>query len=124
MLNDAKTIDIKLEKLNKILQRVKDDEIDPNEFETMMSRHYSSGSWLSSLMLGFLIFSALIGLGSTIACCKNYLDRGRITESEDHVVYQRNIHTESDIDDPDVARIFLRGDAHREHPTRPSSRTQ
>ena len=121
MLSDSKTIDLKLEKLNKIIQIIKDDEIDQKEFEALMNRHYSSGSWLPSLMLAILTFSALIGLGSIGVCMKNYMARGR-TVVEDHVVYQRQHHPESDDDDDEISRIVRGTGHHRDPSTRPSSR--
>ena len=70
MLTDSKTIDMKLEKLKKIIKIIKNDNIDQQEFDALMSRHYSSGMWLSSLMLAILNFPSLIGLGSIGACIK------------------------------------------------------
>ena len=86
-----------------------------------MNRHYSSGSWLPSLMLAILIFSALIGLGTIGVCVKNYMARGR-TVVEDHVVYQRHNHPESDDDDDEISRIVRGTGQHLAPSTRPSSR--
>ena len=121
MLADSKTIDLKIEKLKSIIQIIKDDEIDQKEFAALMTRHYSSGLWLPSLMLAILIFSALIGLGTIKVCVKNYMARGR-TVVEDHVVYQRQHHPESDDDDDEISRIVRGTGQHCDLPTRPSSR--
>ena len=121
MLSDSKTIDMKLEKLNKIIQIINNDKFDQKEFDALMTRHYSSGSWFPSLMLAILIFSALIGLGTIGVCLKNYMARGR-TVVEDHVVYQRHSHPESDDEDDEISRIVRGTGQHRDNPTRPSSR--
>ena len=121
MLSDSKTIDIKIEKLKNLIQLIKDDEIDDKEFDALMTRHYSSGSWFPTLMLAILIFSVLIGICSIGICGKNYLARAR-TVVEDHVVYQRHNHPESDDDDDEISRIVRGTGQHRAPSTRPSSR--
>jgi hypothetical protein len=72
-------------------------------------------------MLAILIFSVLIGICSIGICGKNYLARAR-TVVEDHVVYQRHNHPESDDDDEEVSRIVRGTGQHRAPSTRPSSR--
>ena len=113
MLTDSKTIDIKLAKLNKLIERISKDEIDPHEFDALMRQHYASGSWFSSVILALLIFSGLIGVVSISICARNYLARGRTAAVDDHVVYQRTNHPESDDDDDEIARIVRRG-THRD----------
>ena len=98
MLIDARTVDIKIQHLKGLVKQINDDTIDSKEFDAMMTRHYSSGSWLSNLMLLLLTFSALIGLGSIGICVKNFIAKGRTVVTDDHIVHQRN-RTTSESDD-------------------------
>ena len=118
MMIDAKTVDTKIKYLNNIIKMVKDDTIDNKEFNTLMSRHYSSGDWLSTLMLLLLTFSALVGLGSIGICVKNFIAKGRTVVVNDHIMHQRN-RTESESDDEasQLNRVsgFPHHDVHTNH---------
>ena len=103
-LIDAKSIDLKLNLLEQALLLIKNDTIEPQEFSSLMLKHYSSGHWSTTLILTLVTLSAVVGCFTIFICVRNnVLARGRIAST---VMQLHRRHDESvDDDEDEISRL-------------------
>ena len=84
LMMDAKTIDFKLDQIRIGLALVKNDTIDDAEFDQLMLSHYSSGSWISVLIISILSVTTLAALTTLAYCFRNYFREGGRVGDQHH----------------------------------------
>ena len=105
---DSRSIDQKLSLIRYNLELVQNDTIDDKEFDQLMLSHYSSGSWISILIICFLTISVIFVLATIALCfCNWFLVRGRtVIKPNLAVTYQKG---QNDLDsDDDNKLVFIR----------------
>ena len=105
LMVDSKSIDDKLKQIKQSITAIWEDNVDDNEFESLMVSHYSSGSWMSTLIICLISFTVLMALLFLGICFRNFaMTRGWIATSTSHSKFDMSYHrrrheSESDGDD-------------------------
>ena len=123
---DSKSIDSKLELIKLSVQAVKNDTIDDVEFDNLMVSHYTSGSWMSILIICALSLAGVVAVITILVCVRNYFLAGGMTgantaSSFKALFHRQQSHEESDSDEDEISRIARTG---RTRDTPPLSRSQ
>ena len=125
LMLDSKSIDSKLQLIKLSVQAVQNDTIDDKEFDSLMVSHYTSGSWMSILIICALSLAGVVAVVTILVCVRNYFLAGGMngtnTTSSFKALFHRQSHEESDSDEDEISRIARTG---KTRDTPPLSRSQ
>ena len=114
LMLDSRSIDSKLSLIKQSVQLIKNDTIDDKEFDTLMLSHYSSGSWISILIICALSLAGVVALVTILVCLRNYFAARGMNDTTGRAsglkaLFHRNTHDDSDSDEDEISRIARTG---------------
>ena len=123
---DSKSIDSKLRLIKQSVLSIQNDTIDDKEFDTLMLSRYTSGSWISILIICGLCLAGVVAVVTILVCIRNYFSaRGMNgngqTSSFRALFHRRVVEEESDSEEDEISRIARTGKT-RDTPPLPRSR--
>jgi hypothetical protein len=122
---DSKSIDSKLQLIKLSVQSIQNDTFDNSEFDNLMVRHYTFGSWISFLIICALSLAGVVAVATILVCIRNYFlakgMNGTDQTSSFRALFHRQSHKELDSDEDQISRIARTG---KTRDTPPLSRSQ